>query len=103
MTSEYFFLYFQERGMPPHIVRAVYDYFENCIGVENFAVLRDDNIDEIYRIDPDDFEEDVLELLEKCGKKLGPKEAYEKLLPLLTVEDLVTFIVACPPIEGPGK
>lgn len=91
-----FVAFFQDRQIPCLIVDTTYGYFQGFMGGD-FPVLPQDKIADLS-FDFDFFE--LRELARKCGGKLASQLNYEYTFQLDTVENLVLFLAACPPVAS---
>lgn len=100
---ENFCEYFSNRDVPIEVLSIVYKQFQELQSdvVPNFPVQATDNIGSIYGIVNEDFNDIVIEILNKCGRTLPSVEVLEKMRPVVTVEDLVLSVIDCPTITSP--
>jgi hypothetical protein len=95
---EQFRSHFAGESVSEDVVSAVYKHFQDWCGncFKAFPVRAEDDIFGVYQLGPDDLEDDVMELVKVCGRRLPPRKALENMKPLVTVEDIVWFIATCP-------
>jgi hypothetical protein len=85
---------FDCRKVDTWIIRAVYDYIQECMSyrqTENFPLKADDNMFDSLKIDPEDFDYDIEELAEKIGRTSNNIENNPYYGKVITVRDLVNF------------
>ena len=94
-SPDFFFTFFRSRGVDHHIIDAVHDYFQGWIGVKDFPLAPQDDMEEVYRVDMEELEYQVIAWAHAWKIRLPTTHETIASRPLKTLEDLVLFLTAC--------
>jgi hypothetical protein len=92
VTEETFTEHLAQFGFDPAIASSTYRYLQEVQRVQ-FPILPTDRLDEDLGLGQEDVEQTVRELTSALHRELNPGLAHA---PLLSVEDLVRLLQACP-------
>jgi len=90
------------RRLDTTIIRAVYEGLQDYLNhvCRAFPVRPTDDIEKVYRIDPEDYEELVLEIAERTGRSLEDYKRNPYYHQISTVTGLIEFLCAQPMVRG---
>lgn len=89
-----FVLYLASYGFDPDIARTTYEYLVAEEDVA-FPIRHTDRLDHDLRISEEEVRKSVRYLLKEFGREASPGMQH---MPLVTVEDLLRFVQACPTV-----
>lgn len=88
------------RRLDTRIIRAVHEGFQFYLG-PGFPVRASDDLDQTYRIDPEDLDDLALEIADRCGRSRDGWERNPYFGRVSTVSDLIEFLCALPKAAKP--
>jgi hypothetical protein len=69
----------KDKGYDEQTITIVYDEIRKYIPFENFSMYPEDDIYELYEIDPEDFSDHITCILKKLNKAEPPQAEIDKL------------------------
>lgn len=93
--KENFLIYFVDKGISEPLVLSVYQYLQNWMSLSDFPVRPKDNIADVYGIVDEDLDDLIIEVAEINNFEIPANTNYWQE-PVITVEDLILFIVSFP-------
>ena len=92
VTESTFAAHLERYGFDPVIAAATYRYLQD-VQLVKFPILPGDQLDEDLGLDSEDINQTVREMTNALGRRFNPGLLHK---PLVTVEDLVRMLQACP-------
>jgi hypothetical protein len=89
------------RRLDTKVIRAVYEGMQDNLArvCPAFPVRPSDDVDQVYRIDPDDYEDFVVEIADRVGRSLDDYERNPYYSQTSTIAGLIEFLCAQPRVQ----
>ena len=96
---------FDYRRTDPWVLRAVYEELSRQLVVDGrpLPIRADDRWDDDLKLDPDDFDEFVMDIAHRAGRSMDDTERNPFYGRVKTVRDLVRFLEHQPRTEAAGQ